>query len=187
MNTRYHIQGHKKLKRYALFLFIVAFQVALLSNLSSKPLFQVTLQAFFQVHTMSYNQERIAFPRSYHEWRFADCSLMEFFKITEGSGNISIRHDIADRYHFRSIRYDKGNQRAMIYEGGDSVRYIESPDITLYHVLVLLGYGRRGWGDNSAEDVICEVRIEECDQDTSVVGLLNTPLKDICNAKLLIY
>ncbi len=136
---------------------------------------------------MSYNQERIAFPRSYHEWRFADCSLMEFFNITTGSGLIHIRHDIVDRYHFRTIGYDKGNQRVMIYEGGDSVRYIESPDITLYHVLVLLGYGRRGWGDNSTEDVICSVRIEECDQDTSAVALLNTPLKDICDAKLLIY
>ena len=136
---------------------------------------------------MSYNQESIAFPRTYHQWVFADCSLMEFFKITMGSGDISIRHDIADRYHFRTIRYDKGNQRAVIYDGGDSVRYIESPDITLYHVLVLLGYGCRGWGDNSTEDLICSVRIEECEQVTSVVDLLNTPMRDICDAKLMIY
>lgn len=150
--------------------------------------FQASFQASFQVLKMNYNQEQIAFPPAYQPWKQTDCALFEFFDLTTGSAHIRL-HSAADPVFFTNISYDRGNKRVMLYEGGSYSRYLDNAEgITLYEVLVLLGFGRRGWGDNSTGDVIHTIRIEQCDDgQMTVVGLLNTPMACICDAQILNY
>jgi hypothetical protein len=77
----------------------------------------------------------------------------------------------------------------MLFESGNSVRYLDdAAETTLYEVLILMGFGQRGWGDTSREDVMRTIRIEECDDEQmTVVNLLNTPVSCICNAQILNY
>ncbi len=137
---------------------------------------------------MDYNQERIAFPVSYHQWDEQKCDLFEFFRLTTGSGRIRL-HNAADPVFFTNIAYDKGNKRVMLFECGGWARYLDDAEnATLYEVLILMGFGRRGWGDNSPEDVVHTIRIEECDDgQKTVVDLLNTAVSRICDAQILNY
>jgi hypothetical protein len=138
---------------------------------------------------MNYNQEQIAFPVAYHQWHYLrGCDLFEYFRLTTGSGRIRL-HNAASPVFFTNISYDKGNKRVMLFECGDEARIIEdAEDTTLYEVLIKMGFGQRGWGDNSREDVVHTIRIEECDDDQmTVVNLLNTPVSHICSAQILNY
>lgn len=137
---------------------------------------------------MNYNQERIAFPVSYHQWREQECDLFEFFRITTGSGHIRL-HNAASPVCFTNIAYDKGNKRVMLFECSGWARYLDDAEnTTLYEVLIMMGFGRRGWGDTSQEDVVHTIRIEECDDgQMTVVNLLNTPVSRICDAQILNY
>ncbi len=142
-----------------------------------------------QVRRMNCNQMRIAFPVSYHQWHFKlGCDLFEFFRATRGSGRIRL-HNTLTPVFFTNISYDKSTKRVMLFESGNSVRYLDdAAETTLYEVLILMGFGQRGWGDTSREDVMRTIRIEECDDEQmTVVNLLNTPVSCICNAQILNY